>query len=238
MNACSKISERRQGMIGRHDVPASHFLVDEAAWPNVVTFFEGDGAGTLVAPAWILTAAHTARNIPPRHSVFVGGKQFRIDSIVHHGGSPGIENSNPDLALVRLASPVIDVRPIDLNDGTDELGREVLLLGRGDFGNGLVGPVATDGQLRRGTNRIDAVDHRWIKFRFDAPPAGTVLESVCGPGDSGGPALLYRELARPRIAGVSSWQDHPDGGEGRYGAIEHFARVSHYLGWIGAVCGI
>jgi hypothetical protein len=173
-------------MIGRHDVQPSNFLADEAAWPSVVTFFGGDGGGTLVAPSWILTASHTARNIPPGHAVPVGGKQFRIEDIVHHGGSPGIENSNPDLALVRLTAPVTDVRPLDLNDEVDELGREVLLLGRGDFGNGLVGPIATDARLRRGTNRIDAVDHRWIKFRFDAPPAGTALESVCGSGDSGG----------------------------------------------------
>jgi hypothetical protein len=47
-------------MIIRHDVPDADCLIDEAAWPGIVTFFDGDGAGSLVAPSWILTAAHTA----------------------------------------------------------------------------------------------------------------------------------------------------------------------------------
>jgi hypothetical protein len=33
--------------------PDAQTLVDEADWPAVVTFFEGDGAGTPVAPRWI-----------------------------------------------------------------------------------------------------------------------------------------------------------------------------------------
>jgi hypothetical protein len=31
----------------------------------IVSFFGGDGAGTLIADRWLLTAAHTAANIPP-----------------------------------------------------------------------------------------------------------------------------------------------------------------------------
>ncbi|MBW4618398.1 MAG: hypothetical protein KME17_03300 [Cyanosarcina radialis HA8281-LM2] len=54
-------------MIVRHDIPDQNFLVDESDYPGIITFFNGDGAGTLIAPLWILTAAHTARNISDNH---------------------------------------------------------------------------------------------------------------------------------------------------------------------------
>ena len=52
--------------------------------------------------------------------------------------------------------------------------------------------------------------------------------------NSGGPALIENH-GKPRIAGVSSWQDH-DGPLSTYGSIEHYARVSTQLRWIRDVC--
>jgi hypothetical protein len=128
------------------------------------------------------------------------------------------------------------VRPFELYADTDEVGQEVLLLGRGDFGNGLVGVQGVDHRLRRATNRIDTADEYWLAFRFDAPPEGTPLEGVCGEGDSGGPALIDRE-GRWLIAGVSSWQRHKPQPLSTYGCIEHYARVAPQLGWIQATIG-
>jgi hypothetical protein len=81
--------------------------------------------------------------------------------------------------------------------------------------------LGTDGRLRCVTNRIDDVDARWLRLRFDAAPDGTELEGVAG------------DL---RVAGVSSWQDH-DGPLGTYGCIEHYARVSPHVSWIRSVVG-
>jgi len=93
----------------------------------------------------------------------------------------------------------------------------------------------SDRQLRRVTNIVDESDSYWLKCRFDAPPAGTALEGVCGNGDSGGPALIQAgsELL---LAGVSSWQNQRGKPLGLYGCIEHYARVSPYVGWIRATC--
>ena len=38
-------------MIIRHDVPDQNSLVNESDYQGIITFFEGDGAGTLIAPS-------------------------------------------------------------------------------------------------------------------------------------------------------------------------------------------
>lgn len=220
-------------MILRHDRPDSACLVDETDWPAIVSFFDGDGGGSLVAPSWILTAAHTAANIPRGHQITVDGEARVVVEIRVHASSDG---SGPaDLALVRIDTPVEGLAPLLLCERGDEQGKRVLLLGRGDFGNGRDGVLGVDHRLRCVTNRIDSCSVRWLSLRFDAPPRCTDLEGVCGEGDSGGPALL-REDDRLRIAGVSSWQDHA-GRLGTYGCVEYYARVSTSGAWIRAVIG-
>ena len=216
-------------MIVRHDRADADCLVDEAAWPAVVSFFGGDGGATLIADRWLLTARHTAANIPPRHRMAIGGRVLDIARVVAHP-------DGADLTLVELDRPAAGVAPIALYEGAGEGGREGLLLGRGDHGNGRDGVLGMDGRLRCVTNRIDAADEGWLRLRFDAPPAGTALEGVGGEGDSGGPALI-RDGGRLLVAGVSSWQDH-EGPLGTYGCVEHYARVSTQLQWIRAVCGL
>lgn len=221
-------------MLLRHDRTDADCLADERDWPGVVTFFGGDGAGILIAPAWILTAGHTAANIPAGHSVPVGGQARRIGRVVPFPEPATAPGEPHDIALVRLAEPAGEVPCLPLYEGGGEVGREVLLLGRGDHGDGLAGARGADGRLRQATNAIDDADDHWLRFRFDAPPGGTRLEGVSGIGDSGGPALL-RKGAGWAVAGVSSWQEHGDGPYGRYGAVEHYVRVSRYVSWISLV---
>jgi Trypsin len=215
-------------LILRHDRADADCLVEEGDWPAVVSFFGGDGAATLVAARWLLTAAHTAAHIPPEHRVPVGGSKIRIVRVVAHP-------DRVDLALVELERAPAGVAPIRLYEGDEELRTEVLLLGRGDFGNGRDGVLGADKRLRCVTNRVDGLARQWLRMRFDEPPQCTALEGVCGEGDSGGPALIHLGGAYA-VAGVSSWQDH-DGPLGTYGCVEHYARVSSQVGWIRALCG-
>ena len=233
-------------MIIRHDRSDRESLVDPCKWPAITSFFRGHGMASLIAPRWLLTAAHVARRIPTdrRFSVELREKRYTIARVIQHPGwvdrweqdDEDAVGDTVDLALVELETPVEDVRPFELYTHSDEKGQEVILLGSGEYGNGLKGARGSDRQLRRVTNIIDESNAYWLTFRFDAPPAGTLLEGVCGRGDSGGPALI-RQDSQLFLAGVSSWQQQGGRPLGLYGCIEHYARVSRYTDWIRETCG-
>jgi hypothetical protein len=225
--------EPPHGVILRHDRPDSACVVDEDDWPAIVSLFGGDGGASLVAPSWLLTAAHTAANLSLGHELTIGGRTCAVAEV--RVAPARVETEPFDLALVRLATPVREVTPLLLHHLDNERGKSLLLFGRGDFGNGRDGVLGVDHKLRCVSNRVDSCNERWLRMRFDVPPGCTRLEGVGGEGDSGGPALL-RTRAGLRIAGVSSWQDH-DGALGTYGCVEHYARVSTSLPWITSVIG-
>jgi hypothetical protein len=232
-------------VIIRHDRSDRQSLVDPCKWPAITSFFRGPGAASLIAPTWLLTAAHVARHIPTDHRLRVElrEKRYAIARVIPHPAwhetwedeDEDTIGDTVDLALVELEAPVEGVRPFPLYTRSDETGQEVILLGAGQYGNGLEGARGSDRQLRQVTNIVDDSDDYWLKCRFDAPPAGTSLEGVCGGGDSGGPALI-RADSELLLAGVSSWQHQGGKPLGLYGCIEHYARVSRYVDWIGETC--
>ncbi len=236
-------------MIIRHDRTDRESLVDPCKWPAITSFFRGHGAATLIAPTWLLTAAHVARHIPAdRHlSVEIAEKRYAIAHvIIHPEYNEAWEQEDEDIdeigdhvdpALVELKTAVEDVRPYELYTRSDEQGQEIILLGAGQHGDGLRGVRGSDRQLRRVTNSIDEANAYWLKFRFDAPPDGTFLEGVTGGGDSGGPGLIQQNSSL-LLAGVSSWQYQGGKPLGLYGCVEHYTRVSRFIDWIYSTCRI
>lgn len=235
-------------MIIRHDRRDRESLVDPCKWPAITSFFHGSGAASLIAPTWLLTAAHVARHLPADRpfSVILAEKRYPIARVILHPEYNSIwEDADADddeigdmvdLALVELSAPVEGVSPYKLYVHSDELGQECLLLGAGQYGDGLRGARGSDHQLRRVTNVVDEANAYWLKFRFDAPSDGTFLEGVCGGGDSGGPAFIQRD-GEIFIAGISSWQHQQGKPLGLYGCIEHYTRVSCFIDWIHSICG-
>jgi len=219
-------------IIRRHDREDNHYLELAAKYPAVTRL--GGGTATLVDPRWLLTAGHVAANLSPfDKAVRFNGRAYAIESVVIHPKS-GVRNrlKRVDHALIKLAEPVQGVAPVSIYDKDDEKGQTVVFVGPGMYGDGLSGPQGDDGKMRAATNTVADVLENYITFKFDAPPDGTELEGISGPGDSGGPALIEAD-GMTFIIGVSSANDDAGAaGPCRYHSTEYYARVSTALEWI------
>ncbi len=220
-----------EAIVIRHDRPDARYVdlaKDFRALGDVV-----EAGSTLVAPRWLLTAAHVAKEITPYTSfVSIAGKSYAIDRVIlHPDHNKDRAQGRRDLALLRLASEVRGVEPIPLYRGEDETGQIVTFFGRGQTGNGLTGPAGEDGKLRGATNKLERVTAENVFFQFDQPDTATELEGISGPGDSGGPALI-KVNGKWAIAGVSSANIGMGAGPCRYDTTEVYARVSTAAPWI------
>ena len=218
-----------QAIIVRHDVDDAEFLQHEGAYPAVFDVFDKrGGVATLIEPSWAITAGHVGKDIKPGHETNIAGQTYSVRQVVLH---PKWATSNREMALFQLDRPVQNVEPIPLYDTSDEQGKIVTFVGRGDTGTGLTGPITADHKLRAATNRIERVEGDMLVFRFDAPEDEntTPLEGVSGPGDSGGPALI-ESSGVSKLAGLSvASSGRPPG---TYGNLEFYSRISIDVDWI------
>jgi hypothetical protein len=220
-------------IIRREDVADSSYIALGATQPAVIALGRF-GDGTLVAPNWILTAAHVARAVDRRGvaSVRIAGREYGVSAVVLY---PDWREMGPhDIGLVRLTSSVRGITPVRLYRGAAERGTIATLVGHGAGGTGGSRTRVDDGIARGATSRVDSVSRHWLFFSFDAPPHGTPLEGAPGPGDSGGPAIIAVGDST-YVAGVSSAGFDGRNGPGSYGAVDVFARVASYAPWIDSV---
>ncbi len=247
----------------RDDVDDAQYLIAASEFPALVDM-PGEGHGVLIAPQWVVTAAHT---LPPHAAlkqVVISGTAREVERVVVHPGYRTLPQTLidqamasgeamlivvflgtiDDLALIELAQPVSDVAPIALYAGSEEAGQLAKLVGKGATGTGVDGhdprgPNRTG--LRRAFNTITSAYERWFCYVFDAPPAALPLEGVLGNGDSGGP-LLVEVDGEWVLAGLAAWkvvQGHVmTARPGRYGQTSCNVRLSHYRAWIeGVIAG-
>lgn len=224
------------GIIRRHDVDDERYLAHATGIDSVVAV--GGGTATLVGERWLLTAAHVAEQVNAlSRTVVVGDREYKIDKRVMHPTWLGEASpTSIDVALLRLSEPVDSIAPAPIYERSDEIGRQIRLVGYGMYGNGLDGPDSDDARQRSAENIVDDIAFgHYLTFSFSSPddPDVLPLEGISGPGDSGGPAFIL-DGGTYRVAGVSvsNQDDESINGVCTYGSIEIYSRVSTLADWI------
>ena len=243
----------------RDDVEDGRYRIDRSDFPALADM-PGEGHGVLIAPRWVLTAAHAAPMEGMGATIAINGNAYGVERVFLHPGyrrmpealgKEAMATGSPsrihaflaasdDIALIKLAAPVTDATPVALYRGSAEVTQVAVLIGKGATGSGAVGqlpdaPHRTS--LRRAHNTITGGNQRYLWYRFDPPPQGLPLEGVLGSGDSGGP-LVVNDHGTWQLVGLGSWitavPEHALEA-GFYGQMVHNVRVSRYVDWIEAV---
>jgi hypothetical protein len=258
MLALSLCAAPAGAIVIRHDVDDAQYRVAAADFPALADL-PGEGHGVLIAPQWVLTAAHAVTWQSQVRQVTIQGQPRDVARVVVH---PGYQKppqtltdqalatwdwtlfrmvlaATSDVALVQLAQPVTDVAPVPLNQETDEYGKLVQIVGKGATGTGLRGYEFHDPhrtELRRAFNRVSSAHGGWFCYAFDKAPEALPLEGGSGSGDSGGPVLVQSDRGW-LLAGLTSWVDPQSTSRkpGQYGQITCNVRVSHHRPWIESV---
>ena len=234
----------------RDDQPDSNYLdlagsLDYAPVGKFVNSWGYTGSATLIAPDWVLTAAHSL--IAASAATFtINGNSYASTELFLN---PGWQNGHPlcgyDFGLVHLSTPVAGIAPATLYNGSSEFGQTATFVGFGFTGTGLTGYRTLDQRKRAFQNIIDGDfgnpsvllgsdfdnPHSTADNAFgDAMPLR--LEGSVAPGDSGGGVFLTID-SQTYLAGVISFVAATDGsGNSDYGDVNGFGRVSAFTPWI------
>lgn len=220
------------------------------------------GSGVALSRSWILTAGHNV-DLDGDGLVDSGWSgnfhlpglgAFGVVETIIHPSFTGFANPSihDDLALLRLAEPLPAAVAFPRIHSSVDPGDVVTLVGFGRSGYGSSG-YTTDASLadrRYGSNVIDSLTlddegsglAELFRYDFDNPmttgqPDGSLgndLETIIGPGDSGGAALRWNGEEWV-LVGINTFTE---GFGGRFGDIGGGVLVEPYTDWIHSTTGI
>lgn len=166
---------KANAIVIRQNQPDSHYRVDPQSIPALADLPD-EGHGTLIAPRWVITAAHAVnmmQMMPEERFVILGGKKRAVSRIVVYPDYPpardawqklfsGVKTADPDafvdqymkamasmhdIALLELAEPVTDVTPMPIYRGDAKPGTLTTVYGAGATGTDATG--APDSESHR-----------------------------------------------------------------------------------------
>jgi hypothetical protein len=169
------LSTSANAIVIRHDQPDARYRVSPQSIPALADLPD-EGHGTLIAPRWVVTAAHAVnmmQMMPEEHFVTINGKRRAVSRIVVYPDYPAardawqqmfkqVKTTKPDvfvhqymaamvamhdIALLELAEPVTDVAPMPIDRGNAKPGMLSTVYGAGATGTDLTG--APDSESHR-----------------------------------------------------------------------------------------
>lgn len=179
--------------------------------------YESLCTGTLIAPKTVLTAAHCIYAYGTNMTYYVtfgtySGSPTRAVQVTAQYKNPNYNQSAYDFGILRLATPVLDVAPIPINEtpmGASLVGRAIRHVGYG---------LTVANSNNAGTKREVTYGLRSVQpYTIESGAAG---KQTC-QGDSGGPGFMVLPGGTQEVlVGVVSYGDQDCAVEGFDGRVD------------------